>query len=171
MVQGWPWVVATALCDARDSDLAGRCRLKWPNDLVVEGRKLGGVLIDAVTRGDGGGLAVISFGVNHGLIEEERATSLEREVPDRTSLVDLTARLIGAVDQALERDASMAEVVGRYRRLSVHRSGDVLRCRAGGDETLGVFEGFDRHGFLRLRVGGEERLMTAGEVADDDSED
>ncbi len=165
-LQTLPMLVAVALCEALDVDLAGRCRLKWPNDLMVGGRKLGGILIDAVSHGEGG-LAVISFGVNHLRIELPGATSLENEAARRPALAESTARLVEAVDGALERRAPASEVVDRYRRLSQHRPGAVIRCRQGEEVVEGVFQGFDRHGFLRLLVGGEERLLTAGGVADD----
>ncbi len=44
--------------------LGGRCRLKWPNDLLVEGRKLGGILIDVKSRAGEPPVAIISCGVN-----------------------------------------------------------------------------------------------------------
>ncbi len=166
-MQTLPLLVATALCETLNIDLDGRCRLKWPNDLLVAGRKLGGIMIDAASRGDHGGLAVISFGVNHGHISESGTTSLEYEAPGKTLLVDLTAGLVDGVDDALGRGEAEAEVVSRYRRLSLHRPGDTLRCRLRGEQFEGIFQGFDPHGFICLMVDGEERLLTAGEVADD----
>ncbi len=168
-LQTLPLLVATTLCETLNADLAGRCRLKWPNDLLVGGRKLGGILIDVISRGASEGptgLVVISFGINHRPLDQAGTTSLEREAPGRTILTDLAVRLVEAVDGALERDPPTADVVGRYRQLSLHRPGDALRCRLRGDQVEGVFQGFDRHGFLRLLVGGEERLLTAGEVVD-----
>ncbi len=164
-LQTLPMLVATALCEELNTNLAGRCQLKWPNDLMVAGRKLGGILIDGVSRGDRGVLVVISFGVNHDHLNQAGATSLEREVPDRTPLADLTVKLVDAVDDALGRADSATEIVDRYRRLSLHRPGDALCCRRCGERIEGIFVGFDRHGFLRLQVDGEERLLTAGEVA------
>ncbi len=174
-LQTLPLKVATTLCEALNDDLDGRCRLKWPNDLLVGGRKLGGILIDVASRGaapDGSssaeapGLAVVSFGVNHRHPDQPGATSMEREAAGRTLLADLAVRLVEAVDGALEAGPPVADVVGRYRQFSLHRPGDALRCRLRGDEVEGVFQGFDRHGFLRLEVGGEERLLTAGEIID-----
>ncbi len=173
-LQTLPLLVATTLCESLNIDLAGRCRLKWPNDLLVDGRKLAGILIDVASQGApsepasgaSDALCVISFGVNHGRLDREDATSLEREAPGETLLVDLAVRLIEAVDSALDRESSEAEVVDRYQRLSLHRPGDVLRCRLHGDEVEGVFQGFDPHGFLLLSVDGEQRRVTAGEVFD-----
>ena len=166
-LQTLPLLVAVALCEALNTQLAGRCRLKWPNDLWVAGRKLAGILIDATSRGQGEGerLAVISFGVNHGRrLDQAGATSMEIEAPGGKPLPELAAQLVEAVDRALADPPPADEIIARYRKLSLHRAGDVLRCRVGEEEIEGVFEGFDRRGFLRLVVDGEERLVTAGEV-------
>ncbi len=163
-----PLLVAVSLCEALNLHLADRCRLKWPNDLVVGGRKLGGILIDATSRPGGFGLAVVSFGVNHrGAPGPPGATSVELEAPGRVALADLAAALVEAVSAALDAPAPPAAIVRRYRALSVHRPGDAMRCRLGGGELEGEFRGFDAHGFLRLRVAGEERLVAAGEVSSD----
>lgn len=169
-LQTLPLRVATVLCETLNADLAGRCRLKWPNDLLVDGRKLGGILIDVISPGSAAesneGLAVISFGVNHAQPDQAGATSMEQEAPDKTTLGELVVRLVVAVDGALEEDLTAADVVDHYRELSLHQPGDALSCLLQGDRIEGIFQGFDEHGFLRLQVGGEERLLTAGEVLD-----
>ena len=166
LLQTLPLLVATALCQALNQHLGDRCRLKWPNDLLVEGRKLGGIVIDATSRGQGDAVTVISFGVNHSReIDVPGATSLEREATGRTELPDLAAQLVRAVDDALEPGVEIEVIVDRYQQLSVHRPGDTIRHRTGAVELEGEFRGFDRHGFLRLSSGDKELLLTAGEVS------
>lgn len=169
-LQTLPLRVAVALAESLNGLLGGRCRIKWPNDLWVAERKLGGILIDATSRGpeNGGGLAVISFGVNHGRVDVAGATSLAREVAEVPALPELAAQLTSAIDGELGAAASSEAVVGRYRELSLHRPGEILRCQLGADEVEGTFEGFDPRGFLRLAVDGEERLVTAGEIHRDE---
>ncbi len=167
-LQSLPLLVATALCETLNDFLENRCRLKWPNDLLVEGRKLAGVLIDVTTRGAEEALAIISFGVNYGLeLPLSGSTSLENEAPGAATLDELAVRLVAAVDCALY-DGACQFSVERYGELSLHREGDLLRCQAGKEEVEGRFRGFDRNGFLRLQVGSDERLLTAGEVTNQD---
>jgi biotin-[acetyl-CoA-carboxylase] ligase BirA-like protein len=82
-----PLLVGVGLCRALAPHLPGGCRLKWPNDLLVpggggaagRGRKIGGILIEALVQPGDGCVAVIGFGVNHGHRREELpdgATSL-----------------------------------------------------------------------------------------------
>ncbi|MCP3962701.1 MAG: biotin--[acetyl-CoA-carboxylase] ligase [bacterium] len=164
-LQTLPLLVGTTLCEVVNTHLDGRGRLKWPNDLLVDGRKLGGILIDVVSRGEGESMAIVSFGINHsGEPAVPGATSIEREAREQVALPNLAVELIAAVDAALGEPAPVEEIVDRYEKLSIHRSGETIRCRAEAGELEGVFRGFDRHGFLRLAVAGEEQLLTAGEV-------
>ncbi len=169
-LQMLPLQTAVTLCEVVNRYLDGHSRLKWPNDLMVGASKLGGILIDAVTQGEESSVAAISFGINHradlSAIGESRATSVHREakVDPVPSLASLAVELITAVDEEIGRDTPAAEIIARYERLSSHRHGDDLRCQIDEDLLEGRFLGFDEHGFLRLEVGDEERLLSTGEV-------
>ena len=166
-LQTLPLVVAVALCQALNRQLAGRCRIKWPNDLWVGHRKLGELLIDATCRaqGDGEGVVLISFGVNHDRgLDQADVTSMATETEDAAPLPDLAAQLVAAIDDALTQPSSIEELAARYQELSTHRPGDAMRFQVGEEQIEGVFAGFDDHGFLRLGVAGEERLLSAEEV-------
>jgi BirA family biotin operon repressor/biotin-[acetyl-CoA-carboxylase] ligase len=164
---------------------AGRCRIKWPNDLLVDGRKIAGVLLAAITGRPGEeptGGAVIGFGVNHGQTADELAglaprgaTSLALESGRDGDLPPLDAfawSVLEAVaaELAVAGDGKLA--ARRYQELSIHRSGERLRCRSADGTLEGIFHGFDPRGFLRLELTspsagrrvGEEVLVTAGEV-------
>lgn len=169
----------------------GRCRIKWPNDLLVDGRKVAGLLLAGVAgrqgRGDGGGDrggdgVVIGLGLNHGQGEEELAAlvpqgtrgavSLAGIVDDPPPLAELAWALIEELVRELTHAGDGREAVRRYRALSLHEVGERLRCDAAGETMEGTFQGFDPRGFLRLelstsgggRKAGEEVLVTAGEV-------
>lgn len=184
-IQSLPLLISVALCETLNRYLAGagRCRLKWPNDLVVGGsgprqHKLGGILIDVMSQGDRVG--IISMGVNVSsdlaAFGEPRATSLEAEMARAEQagrapgapppLDEVAGELIAAVDAALARETRPAELIGRYRSLSLHRPGERLRCRLASETLVGTFRGFDRLGFLRLEVNGGERLLSAGIISD-----
>jgi len=162
-----PLLVAAALCRALQGYLGGRCRLKWPNDLVVDGAKLGGILIESQVRGGEDGPLIVGFGVNHGHRPHELppgATSLRVEGAALPPLGALAWELTAAVLGELERAGDSAYAVAQYAPLSAHRVGDRLRCQMGGERLEGVFAGFDPRGFLRLRAQDGERLVSAGEV-------
>lgn len=169
--QTLPLRISVALCGELNRHLDGRCRVRWPNDLLVGTRKIGGILIDLVSQGDEEPVAVVSFGVNHAadieIFDEPRATALRAEGGE-LALDELIARLVSAVDSALDEPADFAAVKAEYEAMSSHVAGDSLVVRAGagrGGQIVGLFRGFDDHGFLRLEVDGEERLVSSGVVA------
>ncbi len=173
LLQSLPMLVGLGLCRALSRHLPVPCRLKWPNDLVVdtaEGRKkIGGILIEALVHPGEGAAAIIGFGVNHSHEKEdlpETGTSLARlggpgaEIP----LVELTWDLVTGLERELAHLEEPAYAIESYRELSVHRPGDAISCRIGDAVVEGTFQGFDERGRLRLERGGEETLVASGEV-------
>jgi BirA family biotin operon repressor/biotin-[acetyl-CoA-carboxylase] ligase len=173
-----PLLAAVGLARALNRHLAEPCRLKWPNDLMVEGRKIGGLLIEALTC-EGDAVAMIGFGINHRgevpLEGERRATSVTRmtaQAPGETPpMPTLCWRLVAEIDRALQHLPDGPWAVERYRELILHRPGDRLRCRVAGREHVGIFRGIDDHGFLRLEEDGKEERLSAGEVVEEVRED
>jgi BirA family transcriptional regulator, biotin operon repressor / biotin---[acetyl-CoA-carboxylase] ligase len=143
-------------------------RVKWPNDLVVEGRKLGGLLIEAVVREPERAWAMVGFGVNARHDEDAlptlQATSLRRlGVADRAlRLESLAPMLAGAVwsELRVERDNWLDD----YRARSAHRPGDRIECDLEGERVVGELVDFDIRGALRLRTADGERAVAAGDV-------
>lgn len=167
-LQTTPLLVGVALGEELNRYLDGRLRLKWPNDLMVDGKKLGGILIEASLRGESGGLLVIGFGINYGQRQGDlptpEATSLALEADRCPSLGELTGKLLGAVGQ--EMDSPERATVERYRALVHHRPGDELRFRQRGEAIAGRFLGIDDGGRLELEIGGTARRFAAGEVVE-----
>jgi len=170
-LQSLPLLVGIGLCRALNHHLPVPCRLKWPNDLVVdtagERKKIGGVLIEALVRPHGGATALIGFGVNHGQEAgelPENGTSLRLLGVQDTSLAQLAWDLIKGLEAELAHLGDLAYAAESYRGLTAHRPGDPLTCRTGAGTVEGTFQGFDELGRLRLRRNGEELLVASGEV-------
>jgi BirA family biotin operon repressor/biotin-[acetyl-CoA-carboxylase] ligase len=147
-------------------------RLKWPNDLLVGRRKLGGILVEARAGADGEGYAVAGIGLNvrtarpmldaEGLAE---ATSLA-EAGVSASLLshdDALSTLVEILDAGLS--APPFDLPAAFESVSAHRPGDRLTVLDAGRETEGAFLGVTADGFLRLgTTGGEERVVS-GDIA------
>ena len=165
-LQMLPMRTGVALVELASGWLGGGCRLKWPNDLVVAKRKLGGILIDAVSRQDRETWAVIGLGINHGHSEDElpepRAISLRLAAPG--PLPPLGAAAGAAVAAVWEELSGERPWLDRYRAASAHAPGDELECELAGERVAGRFAGFDSLGFLRLSTPAGERVIASGEV-------
>ncbi|HEY0511389.1 MAG TPA: biotin--[acetyl-CoA-carboxylase] ligase [Thermoanaerobaculia bacterium] len=174
LLQTLPLLVGGGLCRALASRLPVPCRLKWPNDLVVEvdgeRRKIGGILIEALVRPGERSLALVGFGVN--LFHDAgdlpaTATSLRLLGGDAgvgESLADLTWDLVEGVEAELVHLGDAAYAVESYRPLSIHQPGERIVCRAGESVIEGAFAGFDEKGRLLLDVDGHRTPVAAGEV-------
>jgi BirA family biotin operon repressor/biotin-[acetyl-CoA-carboxylase] ligase len=167
--QSLPMRVALALATAVNGLLGEpRCRLKWPNDLVIGHDKLGGLLVDAVTRPDGRVWSVVGFGINHGHGADELpapgAVSLRLAAGPRSAstLAELLARAQTELWSELSRDDS--DWLERYRSLAAHRSGDPISCDLPDGRLEGTFAGFDEYGFLVVATERGPRTVRSGEV-------
>jgi biotin-(acetyl-CoA carboxylase) ligase len=135
------------------------------------GRKIGGILIEALVHPGDGCVALIGFGVNHGQRLEELppgATSLLLETGGHLGsgrgigLAELTWELVAGVERELAHVGDLPYAVAAYRELIIHRPGDRLACRVGEREVAGDFAGIDDAGRLRLRPAAVDAAPGAG---------
>jgi BirA family biotin operon repressor/biotin-[acetyl-CoA-carboxylase] ligase len=147
-------------------------RLKWPNDLLVSRKKVGGILVEARANDDGEGWAVVGVGLNvrgtrreldsHGLRE---ATSLEDAGVPAAKLggvLPLSA-LLDILDVPLaEQDAE--PLPQAFASVAAHAPGDALSVQSGGRTVSGVFRGVSADGALRLGMGHGEETIISGDV-------
>jgi biotin-(acetyl-CoA carboxylase) ligase len=145
-----------ALAEVLDRYLPTPCRLKWPNDLMVDGRKLGGILVAAALRPGVPASVLVGFGVNHGQAAEElptaQATSLRVTGGALPPLGALTWELVAAVVAELRAGRAGSETVARWLARSQH--------------AAGVFAGLSAEGRLRLEVDGREEVLVSAEIAE-----
>ena len=102
--------------------LANEIRLKWPNDLVARGRKLGGILVEAARDNEGKPFAVCGIGVNVNYTPQEvpdgglaaiGLSDLNESVPTVNMLLDeVYHAVVNAVDAWAERLNAMEEDAG-----------------------------------------------------------
>jgi BirA family transcriptional regulator, biotin operon repressor / biotin---[acetyl-CoA-carboxylase] ligase len=140
------------------ADLAGAgARVKWPNDVLVDGRKVAGVLVEARPQE---GWVVLGIGVNAAL-----------DVADLPPELHDTAGSLGLTDL----DAALAELLEHLTRRLAEPADATLRALTDRDALLdreiswpggeGTAAGIDEDGRLRVRLAnGGETVLDAGEV-------
>jgi BirA family biotin operon repressor/biotin-[acetyl-CoA-carboxylase] ligase len=166
-MSGLSLVVGIAVAEALDVEGVG---LKWPNDLVFDGRKLGGILVNLRARPDGGCEAVIGIGINLRLPDapaiDQPWTDLARCGAAPESRNVLLAALLECLLPALnsfEADG-LAPFLDRWQRLDAY-AGREVRVLAGDRVHEGRLDGITANGALRLRTNGEECIFHSGEVS------
>ncbi|HEY1343010.1 MAG TPA: biotin--[acetyl-CoA-carboxylase] ligase [Bryobacteraceae bacterium] len=152
-----------ATADAISQTAGLSCDLRWPNDVMLNGRKVAGILVQLI---DDRAIAGIGINVNHTRFPPE----LER---DATSLLMASGR---PIDRDALLDALLA-FVDRFTqfdqptilRLFTHASSYALGRRVTVDQPggriVGVTQGLDEAGYLKVRQDdGTDTLILAGGV-------
>ncbi len=145
-------------------------KLKWPNDLLLNGAKLAGILVEGGSDGTGKAAAVIGFGVNclhHPEDLPYPATSLGSvgapTAPDR---------LLEALDIAMAVRLNQWDAGNGFPAIRADwmrhalGMGDQVSVKIGEREVVGRFESIDARGAMMLRRrDGVAEIVTAGDVA------
>lgn len=143
-------------------------RVKWPNDLILEGGKVGGILVESVPP-----IVIVGVGINANVDLAALpapigavATSLSAALGRAVDLEDLLAAVLEGVDDAYRtlREGRGEEILERWRRLSL-TLGRTVRIEGGAEALEGRAVGVDAQGALVLELaGGERRRVIAGDV-------
>ena len=143
--------------------------LKWPNDLLAGGRKLGGVLVEAGYRRDGAAWAVAGIGINlvaHPEDAERPAVSLASLGADPPAPEALATVLIERLMHwsARARAEGFAPVLAAWQRRAQPR-GAAITVRLPSGPVSGRYAGLDDDGALLVALeGGAVRRVVTGEV-------
>ena len=165
------FVAALGVADLVDARLPGRARCKWPNDVLVDGAKVAGVLLESAL-GPGGQVdwVVLGIGVNlashPGIAGPVPSTSLVAcgagALAPEDALPLLVAAL-GARRRAWEEEGFAAVREAWLAR--AHGLGGPVRVARGGRRLAGTFAGLDEDGALVLvQEGGAALTIPAGDV-------
>lgn len=143
--------------------------LKWPNDVLLAGRKLAGLLLESQSRGDGSlDWLVLGVGINlatYPVEVEYPATALAATGADADAEAMLGALAVSflAWYERWRDGAGFATIrtewLGRAQGLN-----QLIRVRLPGETREGVFGGLDTDGALLLDTGTGRQRIAAGEV-------
>lgn len=169
------FVAALALFDACVA-VTGRAdglTLKWPNDVLLNGGKLAGILLESAGQGQGVGYLAIGIGVN--LAEAPTAAQVEPGAVRPVSLVSETGALVTPEDFLTELAAAFARYEAQFQTYGFDpirqawlaraaRLGEVITARTSASETVGTFETVDATGNLVLNTAKGRVSIPAADV-------
>ncbi|KAA2285408.1 bifunctional biotin--[acetyl-CoA-carboxylase] ligase/biotin operon repressor BirA [Arenimonas fontis] len=171
-LQGLSLAVGVVACEALRALGFADVGLKWPNDLLARGRKLGGILVEVGGEAAGPVRAVVGLGVN-----VQMPSAMGRAIEQ--SWVDLAGLAGGSVSRPMVASALLdallpalaqferegpAPFLARWPRLDC-LAGRPVRVACAGEVHEGTALGLSDDGALRLEVGGVERRFHAGEAS------
>jgi BirA family biotin operon repressor/biotin-[acetyl-CoA-carboxylase] ligase len=167
-----PMLAAMAALEALAAVGVEGTEIKWPNDILVGGKKLAGILVFA--RHGESSWVTVGLGVN-------LATAPEIDQPGARPAT-CVADLVSHGDPVSQRDtltcAFIRELASRlahpepslaaWRARLIHSSGEGMSVRLGSGEIVdGTLVEITAEGFLRLEVDGHDRVITGGDIVED----
>jgi len=146
--------------------------LKWPNDLLIDGKKCCGILTEMNAEATRVRHVVVGIGINVNQTSfpadlQTLATSLHLSTGTEWSRVELCAALLKSLHQEYRELLEHADAQRSILRRFQERSSTVRGRRVHVDENggfEGVTEGLDPHGFLQVRTAQGVRTVLSGMV-------
>ncbi|WP_207950900.1 bifunctional biotin--[acetyl-CoA-carboxylase] ligase/biotin operon repressor BirA [Marinobacter sp. JSM 1782161] len=169
-LEGLSLVVGVAVARALESLGLERAALKWPNDVLVDNRKLAGILIELQGELEGAAGVIIGIGINTHMSDREQTIdqpwiSLDGAAPDvEWHRNDVVAAVIRETLDVLDSFESSGFAAWRDQWQSRDAFfGQRLRTEPDGDEGLGA--GIDASGAYLLDIDGRHKPLRAGELS------
>lgn len=171
-------VTGLAVCDAVDSQLTAPCKIKWPNDLYVDDRKAGGILVEAIPRTghrttSRGHALIIGIGINVNVdfaqapVEiQQRATSLSEHTLGRMHECSVLQSICTSVVNHIERWQNDDEYLNAAWPARCWLTGKRVEVEIANARRLtGICEGIKPSGELLVRDEAQRlQVILAGTV-------
>lgn len=172
-LSGLSLAIGMAIARALDQSGAPDVALKWPNDILWRGRKLGGVLTELAGDALGPTAAVIGVGINVNLSQTTRkgigqpAADLAEAcgaLPDRNRLLAAALLELKGVLEAFDR-AGFAPLREEWQRRHAHQDARVTLALPGGGTISGHARGVAEDGALLLEMREGTKRFHSGEIS------
>jgi BirA family transcriptional regulator, biotin operon repressor / biotin---[acetyl-CoA-carboxylase] ligase len=167
-----PLLAGLAVSKAISTTVLRESSLKWPNDVLMGGKKVCGILVESGVKGDKLEYVVIGIGINVNITMDqfpaelqEKASTLKEIIGDDVDLVELLRDLIyfleilygrfieGEIDHILEKWSERSSTLGKQ-----------VRIQTSGGSMEGKALGVDQTGALMLKIDGSLHRIDVGDV-------
>ncbi|MEJ6709708.1 MAG: biotin--[acetyl-CoA-carboxylase] ligase [Amylibacter sp.] len=170
------FVAALALYDTLVS-LTGRAELfalKWPNDVLLNGGKLAGILLETLNEGRGNPALVIGIGVNLATLpiaaKLEATSTTPKSLAQETGMQIAPEMFLDALAPRFQHWETQLSTFGfapiRTAWLAQAANiGKTITARMAGNSITGVFKAVDETGALILQAPDGKHVITAAEIS------
>jgi BirA family biotin operon repressor/biotin-[acetyl-CoA-carboxylase] ligase len=145
--------------------------LKWPNDVLIDGKKVCGILAEMNAEATRVRYLVVGIGINvnqSSFPKDLAATSLRLATGSEWSRVELVGALLKSLDREYRQVTSVARaqesILRRFAENSSWVRGKTIRIEENGAAFTGISEGLDPRGFLLVRTESGLRTVLSGTV-------
>ena len=147
-----------------------QAQLKWPNDILINGKKVGGILCESKISGGVIKSMVIGIGlnINENITEfpnelRDKATSLKIESGKQYKLEILLANILNHLEQRIQNEDKINSLILDWEECCVHLNQKVT-FHSGDEIVTGIFKGLSSNGQAIISKDGEEVIFDSGEI-------
>ncbi|WP_192954771.1 bifunctional biotin--[acetyl-CoA-carboxylase] ligase/biotin operon repressor BirA [Gallaecimonas mangrovi] len=171
-LQGLSLVTGVAVANAINDLLGDGIRLKWPNDLYHNGRKLGGILVEMVGQANGPVNIIIGVGLNVAMPPESAGrvgqpwTDMQQIYNRQIDRTELAVQVISRLREALGlfSEQGLAPFVDDWNRLDCFW-GQAVVLKNEKSQQVGICRGIESDGALLLESAGQINRIYGGELS------
>lgn len=144
--------------------------LKWPNDVLIGGKKVAGILIESTSQGSNIDRLVMGIGINVNQSSFQGSftfepTSIKIELGHVVEREKVLSEVLNNLEGLLENIVSSPNIILDEWRERCRMIGDRITVVNDGKAKNGIFEDIDENGFLVLRSGDKIETLHFGELS------
>lgn len=162
-----PLMAGVATAETMRASTGIDAKLKWPNDILIDGRKVGGILSESAWSQGEAKYTLLGIGINlnNQLPPTLReATTLSAELGEDVDIDQFIDELLERLDKFCELlETEPRRILDAWRRLST-TLGRRVEVNMSGETIRGVAVDVDQDGALIVETGGERRRVVSGSL-------
>ncbi len=147
-----------------------KTELKWPNDVLVNGKKICGILLESTSQGSKIERVVIGVGlnVNQGLFQGNfnlEPTSVKLELGESVDREKLLAELLNTFEELIQKIDTNPDEIMKDWKDRCNLIGEKISVTEDGNTKYGIFDDLDEEGFLLLKTKNKIEKIHFGDVS------
>ncbi len=163
-LDGLSLVIGLAIAEALNVNV------KWPNDILLSGRKLGGILVEIINNKNGLLNLVVGTGINVKLPQSTEISQPYAQLTEQDPDIDREKILIKVIQRIYSRLAQFEEkgIDEEFMQQWINHNeffGDEVNVFTEQGSISGIEQGIDKRGYLKVITDEGERYFNAGEVS------
>ena len=163
-LDGLSLVIGLAIAEALNA------KVKWPNDILLSGRKLGGILVEIINHKNGLLNLVVGIGINVKLPQSTEISQPYAQLTEQDPNIDREKILIKVIQRIYSRLAQFEEkgIDEEFMQQWINYNeffGDEVNVFTEQGAISGIEQGIDKRGYLKVITDEGERYFNAGEVS------
>ncbi|MFA3781728.1 biotin--[acetyl-CoA-carboxylase] ligase [Melioribacteraceae bacterium 4301-Me] len=147
-----------------------KVELKWPNDVLINRKKVAGILLESTSKGNKIEKLVIGIGVNVNQTNfpgkfDIPPTSIRKEFKEIVSRERLLSEILNNYEALIANIKYEPEKILNDWKMKCNMIGEKVKITDGKESKYGIFEDIDQNGFLILKTGDKIETIHFGDVS------